>query len=402
MRCGFSIPPMPGCLIDLTSNSKYLEMSRLTPESEAVFSEALLADPLRAPDASLPFRLLIVDDDESMRKLMSSVLAGAGVESKSASSGHEALRILEVERFDAVISDLAMPGMTGIELLNEVRRSHPRTAFLIVSGAGDIRIGVQAMREGCDDYIVKPFQIDAVMAAVERALRKRGLEQEVQRYRLHLEEIVVERTLQLRTALNGIERSYEDTLGALGAAIDLRDNETGDHSRRVCLYSIEIARAMCVPKKDVGTIARGACLHDIGKLAIPDGILLKPGPLTLEERRTMQTHASIGHGLVNLISFLAEAAEIVLSHHERYDGSGYPHGLRKEQIPLGARIFSVADTVDAMTSDRPYRRALPFHAAFEEIESEAGRKYDPAVAKIFLGTRRVIWDAIRKGRPKSD
>jgi FixJ family two-component response regulator len=211
-------------------------MSRLTPESEAVFSEALPADPLRAPDASLPVRLLIVDDDESMRKLMSSVLAGAGVESKSASSGHEALRILEDEQFDAVISDLAMPGMTGIELLNEVRRSHPRTAFLIVSGAGDIRIGVQAMREGCDDYIVKPFQIDAVMAAVERALRKRGLEQEVERYRLHLEEIVVERTLQLRTALNGIERSYEDTLGALGAAIDLRDNETGDHSRSLPLF----------------------------------------------------------------------------------------------------------------------------------------------------------------------
>jgi putative nucleotidyltransferase with HDIG domain len=214
--------------------------------------------------------------------------------------------------------------------------------------------------------------------------------------------MVVERTLQLRTALTGIERSYEDTLGALGAAIDLRDNETGDHSRRVCLYSIEIARAMCVPKKDVGTIARGACLHDIGKLAISDGILLKPGLLTPEERRTMQTHASIGHGLVNRISFLTEAAEIVLSHHERYDGSGYPHGLRREQIPLGARIFSVADTVDAMTSDRPYRRALPFRAAFEEIESEAGRKYDPAVAKIFLGIPRAIWDAIRKGRPKSD
>ena len=116
----------------------------------------------------------------------------------------------------------------------------------------------------------------------------------------------------------------------------------------------------------------------------------------------MQTHASIGYGLVNRISFLAEAAEIVLSHHERYDGTGYPHGLRREQIPLGARIFSVADTVDAMTSDRPYRRALPFDAALEEIESEAGRKYDPAVAKIFLGIPRAIWDAIRKGRPKSD
>jgi response regulator RpfG family c-di-GMP phosphodiesterase len=374
----------------------------MTPNAEVSSFEQNATGPSYPRVATLPVRILVVDDEEPMRKLMKWVLAGSGLESRSAAGGYEALHILEAEKFDAVISDLSMPGMTGMQLLSEVRRLYPSTAFLIASGAGDIRVGVQAMREGCDDYIVKPFHVDAVIAAVERALRKRSLEQEVEKYRLRLEDVVVERTQQLRTALTGVERGYEDTLMALGAAIDLRDNETGDHSRRVCLYSIEIAKAMGCPENAMGTIARGACLHDIGKLAIPDGILLKPGPLTVDERKTMQTHASIGYGLVNRISFLADAAEIVLSHHERHDGSGYPHGLREEQIPLGARIFSVADTVDAMTSNRPYRKAHPFQAALDEIGSEAGRKYDPLVAKAFLQVPQTVWDAIRKGIPASN
>ena len=365
--------------------------------SEPVAAEWAPAAPVSAEVDPALIRLLIVDDDEPMRKLIGTVLADAGIESIAAASGHEALRVLAGQRFDAIISDLAMPGMSGMQLLEKVRRLYPRTAFLMLSGAGDIRASVQAMREGADDYIVKPFHADAVMAAVERALRKRSLEQQVENYRVHLEEIVVERTSQLRTALTGIEQGYEDTLGALGAAIELRDNETGDHSRRVCLYSIQIAKALCLTEKQIGTIARGACLHDIGKLAIPDGILLKPGPLTPEERRTMQTHADIGYRLVNQISFLADAAAIVLSHHERHDGSGYPQGLRAYDIPLGARIFSVADTVDAMTSNRPYRKALPFEVAVKEIESGAGQKYDPVVAKAFLETPQSIWDAIRKG-----
>ena len=341
-------------------------------------------------------RLLIVDDERPMRNLMCVILGEAAEECKTAASAEEALKILEMERFDAVISDLSMPGMSGMQLLTEVRRLYPDTAFLIASGVGDIRIGVEAMRKGCDDYIVKPFQVDFVLAAVDRALRKRRLEQEVERYRHHLEELVVDRTQQLQSALTGIERGYEDTLGALGAAIDLRDSETAGHSQRVCCYSVEIARAMSCPEPQLRTIARGACLHDIGKLAIPDGILLKPGPLTVEERMIMQTHVTIGYDLIKRISFLDDSAEIVLSHHERHDGSGYPHGLTAEQAPLGARIFSVADTVDAMTSNRPYRAALPFLAACEEIQRHAGRKYDPQVAKTFLGISPATWEALLK------
>jgi putative nucleotidyltransferase with HDIG domain len=214
------------------------------------------------------------------------------------------------------------------------------------------------MRCGADDYLVKPLRESAVLASLERALHKRQLEQQVEDYRQHLEEMVAERTGQLQAALQQIESSYEDTLQALGAAIDLRDNETAGHSQRVCHYSLEIARAIGWSEKQLGSLARGAYLHDIGKLGVPDGILLKPGPLTTEEWKLMQQHVQIGFDLLKGIPFLADAAEIVLTHHERCDGKGYPRGLKGEEILLGARIFAVADTLDAMTSDRPYRACL--------------------------------------------
>jgi HD-GYP domain-containing protein (c-di-GMP phosphodiesterase class II) len=221
------------------------------------------------------------------------------------------------------------------------------------------------------------------------------LEQEVENYRHHLEEIVAEQTQQLREALRQIERSYDHTLEVLGAAIDLRDSPTAGHSRRVFLYSIEIAKRMGGLEKQMRNIAMGAWLHDIGKLAISDAILLKPGPLTDQECQTMQRHAQIGYDLVRGIPFLADAAEIIFAHHERCDGSGYPRGLEAPEIPVGARIFAVADTFDAMTSDRPYRRALPFKASREVIEREAGRLYDPQVANIFLNIPDETWETIR-------
>jgi HD-GYP domain-containing protein (c-di-GMP phosphodiesterase class II) len=222
------------------------------------------------------------------------------------------------------------------------------------------------------------------------------LELEVEKYRHHLEEIVAEQTQQLREALRQIERSYNHTLEVLGAAIDLRDSPTAGHSRRVFLYSIEIAKAMGGLENQMRNIAMGAWLHDIGKLAIPDAILLKPGPLTDEERKNMQRHAQIGYDLVKNIPFLADAAEIIFAHHERCDGTGYPRGLKMREIPVGARIFAVADTFDAMTSDRPYRRALPFEASLEVIERGAGKEYDSQMAKVFLNIPGETWKVIRR------
>ena len=357
----------------------------------------MATEPIASAHSATP-RVLIVDDEASVRKVMAAVLTQVGVSCETAASAEEALRVLETREMDAVISDLQMPGMSGMDLLAKVRQSYPQTVFLMVTGVDDTRVGIQAMRQGADDYIVKPQQVDAniVLASLTRALHVKRLEQEVENYRHHLEEIVAEQTQQLREALRQIERSYDHTLEVLGAAIDLRDSPTAGHSRRVFLYSIEIAKAMGGLENQMRNIAMGAWLHDIGKLAISDAILLKPGPLTDEEREIMQRHVQIGYDLVKGIPFLADAAEIIFAHHERCDGSGYPRSLKTEEIPVGARIFAVADTFDAMTSDRPYRRALPFETSREVIERGAGKHYDSQVARVFLSIPGETWEVIRR------
>jgi len=341
-------------------------------------------------------RVLIVDDEISTRKLLVAMLREAGVWCKAAACADEGLNVLETESVDAVLSDLQMPGISGMQFLAQVRPRYSHLAFLMITGVDDIQVGVEAMKRGADDYLVKPLQIEVVMASLERALEKKRLQQEVENYRRHLEEMVGERTQQLRSALLQIERSYEYTLEALGAAIDLRDSETAGHLRCVAMYSTEIAKELDVAEHELKTIIRGAWLHDIGKLATPDAILLKPGALTQEEWRIMQRHAEIGYDLVKRIPFLAQAAEIILSHHERWDGSGYPRGLKARDIPLGARVFAVADTVDAMTSNRPYRSALSFEETEEEIRRGSGSRYDSQVANVFLSVRIENWKAMRR------
>jgi putative nucleotidyltransferase with HDIG domain len=178
--------------------------------------------------------------------------------------------------------------------------------------------------------------------------------------------------------------TYDQLLEVLGVALDFRDNETAGHARRVARYSFEIAKAIGCDSELLLNINRGAYLHDLGKIAIPDGILLKKGKLTAKEWEVMRTHTWIGYNLISRISLLAPVAEILLTHHERYDGAGYPRGLKGDAIPLGARIFAIADTLDAMTCDRPYRKALPYSAARQEITREAGRQFDPEIVKAFL------------------
>lgn len=350
------------------------------------------------PECNSSTRILVVDDEPAACKLLCLMLAEPGYCCVTSDSGEHALVALQREHFDAVISDLHMPGISGMELLSEVRRCYPHLVFLVTTGVDDLDMGVRAMRDGADDYLVKPLRDTAVLASLENALHKRELERQVENYRQHLEEMVAERTEQLQTALEQLERSYEETLQALGAAIDLRDDETEGHSMRVCRYSLEIARAMGWPEKQLENLARGAYLHDIGKLGIPDGILLKPGPLTHDERKLMQKHAQIGFDVVKHIPFLADAAEIILMHHERYDGAGYPRGLKGSEILLGARIFSVADTLDAVTSDRPYRRASSFESAREIIRRQSGKQFDPQVVKAFLEIPEDTWPTIAKNQ----
>jgi response regulator RpfG family c-di-GMP phosphodiesterase len=339
-------------------------------------------------------RVLIVDDEPSVRTVLATLLLQAGLSCSAAANPQEALTMLEKTSFEAVISDLRMGATSGLQLLREMRARFPNVAFLMATGVDDVRVGVQAMKQGADDYLLKPFDIDVVLASLQRALRRKQLECEVENYRRHLEEMVSQRTQQLQAAMSELEHSNSATLEALGSAIDLRDGPTAGHSRRVLLHSVKIAEQIGGMEEQLQTLGMGAWLHDIGKLAIPDSILLKPGALNGQERHIMQGHVELGYDLVKNIPFLADAGEMILSHHERHNGSGYPRGLRGDDIPMCARIFAVADSFDAMTSDRPYRSALSVHTARSVIDAGRGELFDPQVVDAFFAVGDNAWKLI--------
>src|SRR5205085_1832703 len=253
-------------------------------------------------------------------------------------------------------------------LLEQTKTKFPEMPVIMVTAVHDISVALAAIRNGSYDYLLKPFEREQLLAAVRRALETRRLRTENKVYQANLESLVAARTEQLRHTMVDLERSYDITLEALGDALDLKDAETEGHSRRVTAYTIAIAQKMGMPKDDIRVIARGAFLHDIGKMAIPDNILRKPGKLDAGEFDIMREHAWYGYRILRNIPFLTEASDIVYSHQEKFDGSGYPRGLKGDQIPLGARVFSIADTLDAMTSDRPYRPAQSWEAARKEIQ----------------------------------
>jgi putative nucleotidyltransferase with HDIG domain len=344
-----------------------------------------------------PDRILVVDDEETIREIVSSMLSSARFQTRQASSGIEALALLDSgEEFDLVLSDLMMAEMDGTALLERIKERFPSLPVVMVTAVHDISVALQALRNGAYDYILKPFEREQLLATVRRALETRRLKRENDAYRTNLEALVADRTRQWREALADLERSYDITLEALGDALDAKDAETEGHSKRVTAFTIAIAKKMGLPKEQISVIARGAFLHDIGKMAIPDEILFKPGKLTVDEMALMKEHAYTGYKIVSKIPFLAEAAEIVYSHQEWYDGTGYPRGLRGNEIPLGARIFLIADTLDAMTSARPYRAAQSFEAAREEIKRYSGRQFDPEIVRLFLEMPVNIWDDLRK------
>jgi putative nucleotidyltransferase with HDIG domain len=336
-------------------------------------------------------KILVVDDEEAIREVVSTLLEAQGYVCTVRQNGRLALEAFREGAFDLVLSDIVMPEMDGLKLLAELRRDDPDVPVIMVTAMHDISIALEAIRAGAYDYILKPFERDQLHMSVRRALDHRQLVLENRTYQSDLEHLVAERTQQLSIALQDLEQSYDYTLEALGGALDAKDAETEGHCQRVTAFTITIAQKMGVDKGLLRQIARGAFLHDIGKMGVPDQILRKPGPLTNEEREIMRKHCEIGYAVLQRIPFLKEAAEIVLSHQECFDGSGYPRGLKGEQIPLGARIFAVADTLDAMISDRPYRKALPISAAREEIERFSGRQFDPQVVEIFLAQPERLW-----------
>ena len=342
-------------------------------------------------------RILVVDDEEPIREIVASMLGTAGYLCKQAGSGMEALAVLNSgEDFELMLSDLMMADLDGIGLLERTKEKYPDMPVVMVTAVHDISVALAAIRNGAYDYLLKPFEREQLLNTVSRALENRRLKLENRSYQSNLESLVQERTKQWQVAMQNLERSYDITLEALGDALDLKDRETEGHSRRVTLFTIAIAQALGLPREQITIIARGAFLHDIGKMAIPDNILNKPGKLEPHEMEIMKEHAYHGYQIVKKIPFLAEVAEIVYSHQEWFNGEGYPRRLKGNEIPLGARIFSVADTFDAITSDRIYRPAQSFQAAREEIARWAGRQFDPEIVKVFLEMPDKIWEDLRR------
>ena len=341
-------------------------------------------------------KILVVDDEEAIREVVSTLLSTQGYACTACANGRKALEAFRKDAFDLVLSDIVLPEMDGLKLLAAVREANQDVPVIMVTAMHDISMALEAIRAGAYDYILKPFEKDQFFLSVRRALERRLLVVENKAYQCNLERLVEERTQQLSRALHDLEQSYDYTLEALGGALDAKDAETEGHCQRVTAFTITIARAMNVDKGMLRHIARGAFLHDIGKMGIPDQILRKPGPLTAEERELMRRHPEIGYAVLERIPYLKDAAEIVLAHQEFFDGTGYPRGLKGEEIPLGARIFAVADALDAIISDRPYRKAQSVAAAKAEILRFSGTQFDPRVVEVFLAQPDHLWQKIHR------
>jgi response regulator RpfG family c-di-GMP phosphodiesterase len=340
--------------------------------------------------------ILIVDDDRQVREVLHQIFVTAGFNCRLAQDGREGVGMFRATRPPLTVTDLKMPNMTGIELLQQVREVDPDAAVIVLTGAADVKTAIESLKLGAYDFIMKPVNVDELLIAADRALERRQLLMERRQYQAMLESRVEQATQHLAAAYRELESTYRSTLEALGSALDTRDVGTESHSRRVHGYALATAREYGMPEAELSDLAHGVLLHDIGKIGIPDAILLKPGPLTPDEWKTMRTHPEIGKRLIENIPFLRGAVPIVYSHHEKWDGSGYPHGLSGEGIPVGARIFSVVDAFDAMTFDRPYSKAIGFDAAKAELKRCAGSHFDPSVVEAFLRVPELLLDEIRR------
>lgn len=327
-----------------------------------------------------PIRLLTIDDDDRMRRSLRAYFEDSGMTVFEANNGQDGLTVFAAEHPDVVLVDLIMPGMNGLAVIEQLATISPDTPAIVVSGTSELNDAVEAVHHGVWDFVTKPIiSMAALEHTVQKCLDRAKLKKENELYRLHLEELVEQRTHEVeRTRLQIIQR--------LGRAAEYRDNETGMHVIRMSLYSRLLALKAGMNHGDADTLLNAAPMHDVGKIGIPDHILLKPGKLTSEEWETMKTHSQIGADIIgeDRSEILRLAADIALTHHEKWDGSGYPHGLRGEDIPLDSRIVAIADVFDALTSKRPYKEPWPIDKALDLIRDGAGNHFDPILVPHFL------------------
>ncbi|MFW6334083.1 MAG: HD domain-containing phosphohydrolase [Desulfosalsimonas sp.] len=325
--------------------------------------------------------VLVVDDEAPITEMIYQALSKAGYECHTAENAEQALGVLGSTQIDVVITDIRIPGMSGVELLEKVKASYD-SDVMVMTGFTENYNYESIVTAGASDFIQKPISFRELMIRLKRVLRMRYLLVERDRINRRLEDSVAE----VENALRELDYAYQDTISRLVSAAEYRDEETGDHIVRMSRYCTLIAHKMGLSDEMVKLIRYASPMHDIGKIGIPDHILLKPGRLTDEEFETIKTHTTIGANILanSKADVLKVANEIALNHHEKWNGKGYPRGLKKDETPVSGRIVGIADTFDALTSKRPYKDPYPLEVALEIIRSERETSFDPEVVDVFL------------------
>jgi response regulator RpfG family c-di-GMP phosphodiesterase len=336
----------------------------------------------------MPAKIMVVDDLDLLLDFTCHVLKEAGYEVFCTSDIPKAISTFGDFAPDCCVLDYHMPQMLGSELARRLHELDRSVEIIFLTAEDEASLAVELMKSGAVDYLIKPVDSHRLLASISRALEHRRLVKENLDYRLHLEAMVAQQTAALNASLRQQERLSAATLKTLGLALDFRDQSTSGHSQRVASNTTSIAREIGISGDRLLAIEHGAFLHDIGKLKIPDGILLKPGKLTSDEWVAMRLHPHHGREFLSQIDFLSDAAQLVFTHHEKFDGSGYPQGLKGESIPIGARIFCIVDAIDAMTYPRPYNRPISTEKALEEVQRCAGAHFDPEIARVVIDSAR--------------
>ncbi|MGE5753553.1 MAG: HD-GYP domain-containing protein [Deltaproteobacteria bacterium] len=321
--------------------------------------------------------ILVVDDEEFIRTLVRERLEIEGYSLGEASNGKEALAKLAAGHYSILLTDIRMPEMDGISLLREVTSRYPDTAGIVMSAHAELDTAVAALKIGACDYITKPFNFNVLLITIENAIRKKSLERELQDYQVNLEKKVKEQT----DLINSV---YVRSIDALIKALEAKDFYTRGHSQRVTMYSVAIGKAMGLHLEQIELLRQAAVLHDLGKIGVREAILNKPGRLTPDEFQEITLHPVVSTRILQPIPFFRPLLPAILHHHERFDGKGYPDGIGGLDIPLESRIMSIADTFDAMTSTRAYRKALSLDEANQEIRRCSGTQFDPEIVPVFL------------------